>query len=239
MGEGEGSPKGLGPPWGVGAGRGVRASLCRPRTAIATSVKKHLLHSVFRGGGAGGPAFPSHGDWAVLVLPGFNRFELNCLPSQKVSPEGVQWGTSGSDLWFSRMKFTPAFLLLAVLSQTRGSPLRSPFSGCPGVSVAHGGRGCCWNLDVSLELLDISLLQGTRVLFFKRVKLNHLLPRWLNGKESACQCRRYGFDPWVGKIPWRRAWQPTPEFLPGEFLTEEPGRLQSVGSQKSWIRLSD
>ena len=27
---------------------------------------------------------------------------------------------------------------------------------------------------------------------------------------------RYGFDPWVGKIPWRRAWQPTPEFLPGE-----------------------
>ena len=25
-----------------------------------------------------------------------------------------------------------------------------------------------------------------------------------------------GFDPWVGKIPWRRAWQPTPVFLPGE-----------------------
>ena len=29
---------------------------------------------------------------------------------------------------------------------------------------------------------------------------------------------RHGFDPWVGKIPWRRAWQPTPVFLPGEFL---------------------
>ena len=26
-----------------------------------------------------------------------------------------------------------------------------------------------------------------------------------------------GFNPWVGKIPWRREWQPTPEFLPGEF----------------------
>ena len=25
-----------------------------------------------------------------------------------------------------------------------------------------------------------------------------------------------GFDPWVGKIPWRRAWQPAPVFLPGE-----------------------
>ena len=30
------------------------------------------------------------------------------------------------------------------------------------------------------------------------------------------QCRRPGFDPWVGKIPWRKKWQPTPVFLPGE-----------------------
>ena len=36
-------------------------------------------------------------------------------------------------------------------------------------------------------------------------------------RESACQCRRPGFDPWVRKIPWRRKWQPTPVFLPGEF----------------------
>ena len=40
---------------------------------------------------------------------------------------------------------------------------------------------------------------------------------WLSGKELASQCRRSGFDPWVGKIPWRKKWQPTPEFLPGEF----------------------
>ena len=32
------------------------------------------------------------------------------------------------------------------------------------------------------------------------------------------QYRRPGFDPWVGKIPWGRAWQPTPVLLPGEFL---------------------
>ena len=33
-------------------------------------------------------------------------------------------------------------------------------------------------------------------------------------------------DPWVGKIPWRRAWQPTPVFLRGESpWTEEPGGL--------------
>ena len=38
-------------------------------------------------------------------------------------------------------------------------------------------------------------------------------------KKSTCQCRRcesHGFDPGIGKIPWRRAWQPTPVFLPGE-----------------------
>ena len=40
------------------------------------------------------------------------------------------------------------------------------------------------------------------------------LPRWFSGKECACQCRRCGFDPWVGKIPCRKKWQPPPVFLP-------------------------
>ena len=41
------------------------------------------------------------------------------------------------------------------------------------------------------------------------------------------------FDSWVGKIPWRRAWQSTPLFLPGECpWTEEPGVLQSLGLQR-------
>ena len=38
-----------------------------------------------------------------------------------------------------------------------------------------------------------------------------------SGKELASP-KRHGFDPGVGKIPWRRAWQPTPVFLPGESL---------------------
>ena len=45
------------------------------------------------------------------------------------------------------------------------------------------------------------------------------LPKWLSGKEPICQCRRQRrcrFDPWAGKIPWRRAWWPTPVFLSGE-----------------------
>lgn len=35
------------------------------------------------------------------------------------------------------------------------------------------------------------------------VYVSHGLPWWLSGKESASQCRRHGFNPWVRKIPWR------------------------------------
>ena len=44
-------------------------------------------------------------------------------------------------------------------------------------------------------------------------------PSGTSGKEPACQCRRHKrhrFDPWVQKIAWKKAWQPTPVFLPGE-----------------------
>ena len=56
---------------------------------------------------------------------------------------------------------------------------------------------------------------------FSRLDLSTLtgLPRQHSGKEPACQCRRrkrYRFDPWVGRIPWRREWQSTPVFLPGK-----------------------
>ena len=43
------------------------------------------------------------------------------------------------------------------------------------------------------------------------------LPLWLTGKKSICQCSKHGFQPWAGKIPWRREWLPTPVFSPGEF----------------------
>ena len=46
------------------------------------------------------------------------------------------------------------------------------------------------------------------------------LPGGDGDKESTCQRRRHkrhGFNPWVGKIPWRKEWQLTLVFLPGEF----------------------
>ena len=56
---------------------------------------------------------------------------------------------------------------------------------------------------------------------------------WFSWWWICLQHGRPGFDPWVGKIPWRRARQPIPIFLPGESLrTEEPGGLQSMGSER-------
>ena len=43
------------------------------------------------------------------------------------------------------------------------------------------------------------------------------LPWWLRRSRICLQCRRPRFNPWVGKVPWRRKWQPTLVFLSGEF----------------------
>ena len=55
-------------------------------------------------------------------------------------------------------------------------------------------------------------------------------------KESAYQCRRCTFDPWGGKIPWRRKWQPTPVFLLGGFHRQRRLVGYSRGSQsRTWL----
>ena len=51
------------------------------------------------------------------------------------------------------------------------------------------------------------------------------------------ECKRHGFDPWVGKIPWRRAWQPTPVFLPGESRWQRSLGTTVYGVSKSWMWL--
>ena len=53
-------------------------------------------------------------------------------------------------------------------------------------------------------------------------------------KKKCLWCRRCGFDPWVGKIPWRRKQQPTPVFLSGKILwSQKPGGLCPWGHKES------
>ena len=83
-----------------------------------------------------------------------------------------------------------------------------------------------------MDVLEILILMYQKWIWDRA---NRLL-WWLNSKESACQCRRHRFDPWSGKIPWRRKWQCTPVFLSGKSLcliwTERLHGLWPIGSQK-------
>ena len=133
-------------------------------------------------------------------------------------------------------------------------------------------RGAWWDTVHSvtksqtwLKLLSIGSMQylghiytKNNVLYLK-FKFNLIscivwLSQWLNGKESACQFRRHRrlrFYPRVGKIPWRREWQPMSVFLPCICIlalylyscqyscpwTGEPGG--SIGSQRVRHKLSD
>ena len=66
------------------------------------------------------------------------------------------------------------------------------------------------------------------------------LPGGTSGREPTCQCRQHkrrGFNPWLGKIPWRRAWQPTPVFLPGESMDRGAWQATVHWVTKNWTRL--
>ena len=98
------------------------------------------------------------------------------------------------------------------------------FGWTPGVGDGQGGLACCdsWGHKES---------DTTEWLNWTELNLYPWLPWWLNGKESACQCRRHGFHPWVGKIPWRRKWQPTTIFLSGKSHGQ-----RSLAGYSSWSR---
>ena len=50
------------------------------------------------------------------------------------------------------------------------------------------------------------------------------------------RCKRCGFDPWVGKIPWRRAWQPTPVFSPGESHGQIRATVHGVAKSRTQLQ---
>ena len=61
-----------------------------------------------------------------------------------------------------------------------------------------------------------------------------------SGKEHAFQCKRCGFDPRVGKIPWKRKWQPTPIFLSGKFHGQRSLMdyiVHGVSKSQKWVSM--
>ena len=87
-------------------------------------------------------------------------------------------------------------------------------------------------LSLSLKIPEISVYPC----FFYHLTFYSGFPGGISDIEPSCQCRRpkrHGFDPWVWKIPWRRAWQPTLMFLP-----EESCRHTSLVGYSPWKQLS-
>ena len=104
-------------------------------------------------------------------------------------------------------------------------------------------EGMAWHLAMTLqtrETIIMTHLSNTCIVGF---------PGGASSKESACRCKRckrHRINPWVGKIPWRRRWQPTAVFLPGKpHGQEEPGGYGPWGCKGSkttehvrWLRHS-
>ena len=143
----------------------------------------------------------------------YGRFELNCIRRQwqttpvllpgkshgRRSLVGCIHGVAKSRTRLSDFTFTFHFHALEKEMATHSSVLawRIPGTGEPGGLLFMGSHrvGHDWHNSAAAAA---GLLW------------------WLSGKGPTCQCRRLGFDPWVGKSSCRRAWQPTPVFLSGE-----------------------
>ena len=129
---------------------------------------------------------------------------------------GLPGGASGKDLpanagdvrtqfdsWVGKIPWrrawqpTPAFLP----GESRGQRSLGGYSPWGRKESDTTEHACTEALDFNSKLFDGDFPSGAK------------------GKESTCQCKRHerhGFDPWVGKIPWSRKWQPAPVFLPGK-----------------------
>ena len=80
-------------------------------------------------------------------------------------------------------------------------------------SVSQVGRGKKQNINFAR--VRLSRVNGTFVILYVFADFSG----GASGKEPTCKyrrCKRLRLDSWVGKTPWRRAWQPTPVFLPGK-----------------------
>ena len=85
---------------------------------------------------------------------------------------------------------------------------------CVAESLQHSLK-----INILMKVNTCLMIPTTSFRKLKKSVFQQGFPGGTSDKEPACQCKRlkrHGFDSWVGKISWRRAWQPTPVFLLGE-----------------------
>ena len=138
--------------------------------------------------------------------------------------EAWRWG---AEFWVQRPP-----QLLSVRPQQHHVTFPSCFFICKWFNIPE------WDWEPK-EMIDVKVLFPKSTFISIVVRVFFSFGRWpvllvcmwgfpggSSGKESTCQYRRCRFDPWVGKIPWRKKWQPTPVFLLGLIpWPEKPGDL--------------
>ena len=196
--------------------------------------------------------------WCLFLLTVGNHFP--CIPWNKaVEVEGGGEEGLGSDLK-SLYIYSPSSFWLSSIRRLMGSIFGwsstsvSSKPGCLWPLIKNSvGRGIWLKMHIwgpglnGLNQRPACLTNSTNAWTQVHAQVWGLLKYGFSGgaggKEPTCQCRRHkrsGFDPWVGKIPWRRAWQPNPVFLPRESpWTEEPHGLQSMVLQRAGHDRSD
>ena len=123
--------------------------------------------------------------------------------------------------------------------------LSTSWSEGSGLTHSYGlNEWCSWYTDYGAWTQNMPLESDHSVYCFYSKSPCNLNTRGFPGgasdKELTCQCKRvkrYVLDPWMGKIPWRRSWQPTPVFLSGESHRQRSlvGYSHGVAKSQTWL----
>ena len=173
---------------------------------------------------------PGTGDPGGLPSMGLHRVGHNW---SDLAAAAIVWG-SPWDLFF-KIKYHPMVIPAIRVKTSSFFHVRSELASCLSIICI------CLSIYHSIMSIDLPIVLSYLFIYVSVYPLIHLpiyssihpliyhfclsvwlsvylsgLAWWLSCKESACQSRRLRFDPWVGKIPWRRELWPTAVFLPGE-----------------------
>ena len=180
----------------------------------------------------------THSRWSTRAQCGLLKVGFPAGPDSKESAcNAGDPSSSGKIPWRRKWQPNPVFLAGKFHGQR---------------SLAGYSPKCCKELDRTKRLtLSLSLFSQDpkdscnrmeRILLELNSSPQSLrgFPGGASGKEPACQCRRrkrYRFHPRVGRMPWRREWEPTPIFLPGDPVDRGDWQARVHGVTKSRTRL--